>query len=79
MKNKVLKKSIAVFMLLTIIISSISNIVFAKTVGNDAFLQNRGDCGYHLQYWNDAKNIWSYIKCTYVTYDENGKEYPAYV
>lgn len=78
MKNKVLKKSIAVFMLLTIIISSISNIVFAKTVGNDAFLQNRGDCGYHLQYWNDAKNIWSYIKCTYVTYDENGKEYPAY-
>jgi len=39
---------LAVFMLLTIIISSISNIVFAKTVGNDAFLQNRGDCGYHL-------------------------------
>lgn len=78
MKNKILKKSIAIFMLLATLISSISNIVFAKNVGNDAYLEDKGDCGYHLQYWNDAKNIWSYIKCTYVTYSEAGKEYPAY-
>lgn len=78
MRNKILKKSVAIFMLLSIIFSSISNIVFAKSVGNEAYLENKGDCGFHLQYHNEEKNGWFYIKCTYVTYSENGNEYPAY-
>ena len=48
MKNKITKKAIAVLMLLTTILSSLSNIVFAKSVGNNAYLENKGDCGYHV-------------------------------
>lgn len=54
MKNKITKKAIAILMLLTTILSSLSNIVFAKSVGNDAYLENKGDCGYHVQYWDEA-------------------------
>ena len=78
MKNRITKKAIAVLMLLTTILSSLSNIVFAKSVGNDAYLENKGDCGYHVQYWDEAHSRWSYIICTYVTHTEAGKEYPAY-
>ena len=78
MKNKITKKAIAILMLLTTILSSLSNIVFAKSVGNDAYLENKGDCGYHVQYWDEAHSRWSYIICTYVTHTEAGKEYPAY-
>ena len=78
MKNNVLKKSIALLMLLILFISSIYNIVLAKDIGDEAYLQNNGDCGFHLQYWKEEKGIWSYIICTYVTYNENGNEYPAY-
>ncbi len=40
--------------------------------------RKKGDCGHHLQYWKEEKGLWSYINCTYVTYNENEKEYPAY-
>lgn len=78
MKNQILKKSVAILMLLSIMLSSISNIVFAKSVGDEAYLQDKGDCGYHLQYYNEETGVWAYIICTYVTYNENGNEYPAY-
>ena len=48
MKNNVLKKSIALLMLLILFISSIYNIVLAKDIGDEAYLQNNGDCGFHL-------------------------------
>ena len=34
--------------------------------------------GYHLQFWDSSQNAWSYVKTTYVYYEENGKQYPAY-
>lgn len=75
---KITKKLVAIFMLLSILLSSISNIVLAKTVGDEAYLENKGDCGYHLQYWKESAGVWSYIITTFVTYNENGREYPAY-
>lgn len=77
MKSKIMRKSVAIFMLISILLSSISNIVLATEISS-AYLQNRGDCGLHLQYYNSDKGIWSYVTCTFVTYTENGNEYPAY-
>lgn len=47
-----MKKSIALIMLLLTIFSAFSNIVFAETEITSAHLQDRGDCGYHLQFWD---------------------------
>lgn len=78
MKNKIIKKSIAITMLVSLFMSLISNIVLAKSVGESALIQDRGKCELHLQYWKASANIWSYVTTTYVTYNENGVEYPAY-
>ena len=74
MKVKV-KKFIAFLMLILTIFSVFSNTVFATEISS-ADLKYKGDCGYHLQYWD--KDHWSYIITSFVTYSENGKEYPAY-
>lgn len=78
MSKTMVKKSVAVIMLLSILFSYISNFIYATTEISEAYLQDKGDVEYHLQYWNEEKNAWYYIKTTYVTYTENGKEYPAY-
>lgn len=75
---RITKKLVAILMLISIILSSISNIVFAATEISEAYLQDKGEVEWHLQYWNADKNVWSYITTTYVTYSEGGKEYPAY-
>lgn len=75
---RITKKIVAILMLLSIFLSSISNLVYAATEISQAYLQDRGDVEWHLQYWNADKNVWSYVTTTYVTYTENGKEYPAY-
>lgn len=74
MKVKV-KKFIAFLMLILTIFSVFSNTVFATEISS-ADLKYKGDCGNHLQYWD--KDHWSYIITSFVTYSENGKEYPAY-
>ncbi len=76
MKVKI-KKSIAFIMLLLTMFSTFSNIVLATEISS-AELHDRGDCGYHLQFWDTKQNAWSYIITTFVTYTENGVEYPAY-
>ncbi len=73
-----MKKSVALIMLLLTIFSVFSNIVFAQTEISSAFLQNKGDCGQHLQFWDTKQNAWSYIITTFVAYTEGGVEYPAY-
>ena len=77
MKNKIIKRFVAITMILITLISTFSNVVFATEI-NSAHLQNKGDVEFHLQYWNESKNAWYYIITTFVTYTENGKEYPAY-
>lgn len=75
---RITKKLVAILMLLSMLFSNISNIVFAATEISEAYLQDKGDVEHHLQYWNDEKNAWYYVTTTYVTYNEGGKEYPAY-
>lgn len=75
---RITKKLVAILMLLSIFLSSISNIVCAATEISQAYLQNSGDVEWHLQYWNEDRNTWTYVTTTYVTYNENGRVYPAY-
>lgn len=79
MKKKIISKGIALIMLLIIAITSASNIVLADTeISGARNIKNKGLCEYHLQYWNESTQKWSYIICHYVVYEEGGKEYPAY-
>lgn len=71
------KRIIAMLMLVLTLFSTLSPSVFATEISS-ANIRNRGDVEYHLQYWNESKNAWYYIKTTYTTYNEGGKEYPAY-
>ena len=71
------KKFIAMLLLFLTVFSTISPTVFATEISS-AHIQNRGECEWHLQYWNSEKNVWSYVTTTYTTYSEGGKEYPAY-
>lgn len=71
------KKVIAIILLVLTIFSSISPVVLATEI-SEANIQDRGTVEQHLQYWNDEKNVWSYVTTTYTTYSANGTEYPAY-
>ena len=71
------KKVIAMLLLILTLCSTFSGFSFATEI-SEANLQDKGDCGYHLQYWNADKNGWYYIITTFVTYQKNGVEYPAY-
>ena len=78
MNSKILKKLVAILMLLSIFLSNISNIVFASMPMSEAYIKDKGECGRHLQYWKEEIGNWSYLITHYVVYEENGKEYPAY-
>lgn len=71
------KKVIAMLLLILTLCSTFSGFSFATEI-SEANLQDKGDCGYHLQYWNAEKNGWYYIITTFVTYQKDGVEYPAY-
>ena len=71
------KKIIAMLLLILTLCSTFSGFSFATEI-SEANLQDKGDCGYHLQYWNADKNGWYYIITTFVTYQKDGVEYPAY-
>lgn len=77
MIKKCAKKGIAILLLVLSLFSTFSN-VFAVTPISSALIKNGGDCGYHLQFWDSSQNAWSYVKTTYVYYEEGGKQYPAY-
>ena len=53
MNSKILKKLVAILMLLSIFLTNISNIVFASIPMNEALIEDKGDCGRHLQYWKE--------------------------
>ena len=76
LKNKS-KKIMAILMLFTMMFSIFGNYSFATEI-NSAGLNKGANCEYHLQYWNAEKNGWYYVTCTFVTYNNNGVEYPAY-
>lgn len=77
MKTKIIQKVVAIFMLIAMVISNLSGIVFASTPMKSADLKNKGECGLHLQF-KKSNGSWTYIICTFVTYKIDGKEYPAF-
>lgn len=71
------KRIIAMLMLVLTLFSSLSPSVFATEISS-ANIENNGNVEWHLQYWNEDKNVWSYVTTTYTTYNEGGRSYPAY-
>lgn len=66
MKNKV----ISMLLIGLILINTISGIVKAFDL-DTATIENLGDCGRHLQYYNSNKDQWSYIITTMTGYRDN--------
>jgi len=69
MKKKIIKKSIAIVLLLITLFSILQNVVVAATEINHADVKSGEDCGLHLQYWYNNK--WTYVitHYQYYTYD----------
>ncbi|MBE5820166.1 MAG: hypothetical protein E7310_05080 [Clostridiales bacterium] len=80
---KKVKQKIGIIMIILLLLSSyltpFINVVNAYNL-KEAYIYSVGkETDYHFQYWNDEKNIWSYVTTTYVGYTaEDGKFYPAY-
>lgn len=78
MIKKVTKKSIAFLLMLITLISTFYNIVFATTEISSAQILEGEDCGYHLQFFDTNQNAWSYLVASFIYYEANGIQYPAY-
>lgn len=70
--KKILVVSCIIIVTLIMNFLGLANSVYAAELGGSVPLQNSGDCGTLLEYQGVP------IKVTYITYNENGKEYPAY-
>ena len=77
MKLKI-KKIISIILLVIILSINLINVVSASTPISSELIQDKGDCGRHLQYYKTSTSEWSYIICNFAVYTENGKQYPAY-
>ena len=77
MIKKIIKKIFAMLILILTLFGTIIPSIYATEISS-AYLQNRGEVERHLQYWNETTNAWHYIVTTYVTYNVDGREYPAY-
>ena len=73
-----MKKIISVIILIIIVLMNLKNISYGGTEISNANVQYSHDTGYHLQYWKNSINNWSYVKTSYIEYEYNGKRYPAY-
>ena len=71
------KKIFYAILLIVYLLNSFVGIVSAAQISS-AEIVNLGDCGYHLQYWNEDKNTWSYIITTMAGYYYNGELHYAY-
>lgn len=63
-------------MVMMTILSGFGN-VFAMEI-DSAEIYGKGTMDYHLQYWNDERQTWSYVICNPAYYLHNGIQYPAY-
>lgn len=76
--KKVVSKTILILLILMISFSYLAPIVNAATPISSASLYSIGQCDYHLMFWDDNQNAWSFIICNYVVYERDGVQYPAY-
>lgn len=72
------RKIISIIMLILILLNSMPSIVSAFDI-NNAKIEDLGDCGYHLQFWDAKQGKWSYIITNMVGYrDSEGILHYAY-
>ena len=71
------KRILAIIILILILFSNFNNFIYATEI-KEANIIDRGQCEFNLQYWNEQTGAWHYIITHYSTYNEGGKEYPAY-
>ena len=71
------KRILAIIILILILFSNFNNFIYATEI-KEANIIDRGQCEFNLQYWNEQTGAWQYIITHYSTYNEGGKEYPAY-
>ena len=76
--KKTLKRVICILLIVMFILPIFKNVALAAMVGQTKLIQYDRNCELNLQYWNANVNRWSYITCSYVYYENNGQQYPAY-
>ena len=73
-KNKIL----AIILIFIVIINCSSNILSFAAQKGDVHLQKIGEAPYHLKYYREDREIYTYLICSIIGYYENGSFYPAY-
>ena len=76
--NQINKKIFASIISCMILISTCSNTIFALTELTEGYIQKIGQADYHLKYYNEAKEKYTYVVCSVVGHYYNGNFYPAY-
>ena len=71
------KRILSIVLLIMTLLTQINVLSYATAI-NNAHLYAREKCGLHLQYLNQDTQKWMYVTTTYVTYNHNGVELPAY-
>ena len=72
-----IKKFLIGITIFIILINSLIPTTFALEI-TSAELVKIGNADYHLKYFNDDKGYPTYVICSVVGYNKNGKFYPAY-
>lgn len=76
MIKKFTKKAIAILLLILTVLSAFSG--YSLAAPSEAYLQNKGHSGNHVQFHEQGSSDWVFVVTHYVVYIEGGKEYPAY-
>ena len=77
--KRILKNKFIIIMLIFIILTNSSfNFISYGIEKSDIHLQKIGQAPYHLKYYREDRDIYSYIVCSIVGYYKDGNFYPAY-
>ena len=74
-----IKKIITIISILIILLTSLlSNIVYATTEIDEAYLYKVADCTTKLDYFSKKQGRWIKVICYYTEYNDGINQYPAY-
>lgn len=77
--KRTFKKVLVILLIIMYLLPMFQSISLASTEISEASIVSDHECGYHLQYWDKTRSIWSYVIVHYVYYQApNGQQYPAY-
>lgn len=76
--QKIIKNICVILLLVLLLLSINSNIIYASSQITEASLVKIGDAEYHLKHYNSNKGVYTYVKVSIVGYYNEGKFYPAY-